>query len=448
MSGDIVPGTSATYAVVDFAMMKKKKNKNVCVPEEVQESDSAIPLYAVVEKTKTPIAAPEKLLEYTHGPTDLADNEISMYEEPAPSSTSCLSVEYSQAEKDKSKSEDSARAMRLVCWALVVVALVLVAAVIACLLITIVVVSPLKSEIKSFQQHTQQINMTSMKRSETFASMFQSLSMLFKASLSQVNHTLLNLSLLQENNTQELIYYLKNSGQLITFPAASCASVLLFAPSMPSGYYWIRSSNCSAVRVYCDMTRSCGNITGGWMRVAELDMTNTAIQCPSNLVLRSVGNSRTCIPKTMEAACTSVYYPTHTPYSHVCGMIKADTVGTVDGFYKYGQRPMATTNDNVSTNYVDGVSVTHGKNPRLLIWTIAFSWTNPCSCETNRPSFVASDFFCCGNHCSMCSPPPLFYKQLPDPDTPTNDNIEMRVCRDQDGNDEDIAIEAIEFYIQ
>ena len=48
----------------------------------------------------------------------------------------------------------------------------------------------------------------------------------------------------------------------------------------------------------------------------------------------------------------------------------------------------------------------------------------------------------------MCSPPPLFYKQLPDPDTPTNDNIEMRVCRDQDGNDEDIAIEAIEFYIQ
>ena len=228
MSGDIVPDTSAIYAVVDFA--KKKKNKNVCVPEEVQESDSAIPLYAVVEKTKTSIAAPERTLEYTHDTTDLANNEISMYEEPVPSSTSCLPVEYSQQEKDKSKSEDSARARRLVCWALVVVALVLVAAVIACLVITIVVVSPLKSEIKSLQQHTQQINMTSIKRSDTFASMFQSLSMLFKASLSQVNHTLLNLSLLQENITQELIYYLKSSGQLITFPAASCASI---APSLP-----------------------------------------------------------------------------------------------------------------------------------------------------------------------------------------------------------------------
>ena len=441
MSGDIVPGTSATYAVVDFA--KKKKNKNVCVPEEVQESFSAIPLYAVIEKTKTHIAAPEKILEYTHDTTDLTNKEISMYEEPAPSSTSCLPVEYSQQDKDKSKSEGSARARRLVCLALVEVALVLVAAVIACLVFTFVVVSPLKSEIKSLQQHTQQINMTSMKRSDTFASMFQSLSMLFKASLSQVNHTLL---MLQENNTQELIYNLKNSGLLITFPAASCASILLFAPSLPSGYYWIRSSNGSAIRVYCDMTRSCGNITGGWMRVAELDMTDTAIQCPSNLMLNTSGNSRTCIPMNSNASWTSVYYPTHTPYSQVCGMIKADTTGNPDGFKKFGpKRPKPPT--NVSTNYVDGVSVTHGENPWHHIWTMAFyENSDDSSYETNKPSFVASDFFCYGNNCMMPNPPPWFYKQLSE--APSNDDIEMRVCRDEARDNEDIAIEAIEFYIQ
>ena len=446
MSGDIVPGTSATYAVVDFA--KKKKNKNVCVPEEVQESFSAIPLYAVIEKTKTHIAAPEKILEYTHDTTDLANKEISMYEGPAPSSTSCLPVEYSQQEKDKSKSEDSARARRLVCLALVVVvALVLVAAVFTCLVITFVKVSTLMSEIKSLQQHTQQINVTSIKRSDTFASMFRSLSMLLKASLSQVNHTLLNLLLLQENNTQELIYNLKNSGLLITFPAASCASILLFAPSLPSGDYWIRSSNGSAVRVYCDMTRSCGNITGGWMRVVELDMTDTATQCPSNLMLNTSGNSRTCIPMNSNAACTSVYYPTTTPYSQVCGMIKANASGSPDGFEKHKfERPMATTNLNVSTNYVDGVSVTHGMDPRFHIWTMAFSINSgDCSCETNRPLFVASDFFCV-NHCMMPNTPPWFYKQLSD--TPTNEDIEMRVCRDEARDNEDIAIEAIEFYIQ
>ena len=144
----------------------------------------------------------------------------------------------------------------------------LVAAVIACMVFTIVLVSSVKSEIKSLQQHIQQINVTSVNRSDIFASMFQSLNMLFEVSLSQVNNTLLNLTLLQENNAQELIYNLKNSGQLITFPATSCASILLFSPSLPSGDHWIRSSNGSAVRVYCDMTRSCGNTTGGWMRVA------------------------------------------------------------------------------------------------------------------------------------------------------------------------------------
>ena len=181
------------------------------------------------------------------------------------------------------------------------------------------------------------------------------------------------------------------------------------------------------------------------MRVAELDMTDTAIQCPSNLTLRSDGNSRTCIPKTMEAACTSVYYPTHTPYSHVCGMIKADTTGSPDGFEKISpERPKPPT--NVSTNYVDGVSVTHGEKTRHHIWTMSYGHFDVCSCETNKPSFVASDFFCFGNDCMMPNPPPWFYKQLSD--RPTNDDIEMRLCRDEPRNNEDIAIEAIEFYIR
>ena len=63
-----------------------------------------------------------------------------------------------------------------------------------------------------------------------------------------------------------------------TFPVSSCASLL---PFFPSGYYWVRASNGSAVRVYCDMTRSCGGVTGGWTRVVELDMTNSSHQCPS-----------------------------------------------------------------------------------------------------------------------------------------------------------------------
>ena len=53
----------------------------------------------------------------------------------------------------------------------------------------------------------------------------------------------------------------------------------------------------------------------------------------------------------------------------------------------------------------------------------------------------------CGGQSTCCSfnNPPWFYKPLPQP---TTDDIEMRVCRDQDSTDEDIAIAIIEFYVQ
>ena len=48
------------------------------------------------------------------------------------------------------------------------------------------------------------------------------------------------------------------AGEFAELPASSCAALL---PTTPSGYYWVSASNGSAVRVYCDMTRSCGGVT-------------------------------------------------------------------------------------------------------------------------------------------------------------------------------------------
>ena len=46
-----------------------------------------------------------------------------------------------------------------------------------------------------------------------------------------------------------------------------------------------------------------------------------------------------------------------------------------------------------------------------------------------------------GHNCTPnCTSPPWFYKQLP------TDSIEMRVCRDQPLEDEDIQIESFEIY--
>ena len=57
----------------------------------------------------------------------------------------------------------------------------------------------------------------------------------------------------QLNLSTQLLHSVLNS-------ALSCAAL---PPSSPSGYYWVRASNGSAVQVYCDMTRSCGNIQEG-----------------------------------------------------------------------------------------------------------------------------------------------------------------------------------------
>ena len=267
-------------------------------------------------------------------------------------------------------------------------------------------------------------------------------------------------------------------GQYATFPLDSCAAL---PPSSPSGHYWVRTPTDSAVLVYCDPTRSCGRVTGGWRRVAELDMTNSSQQCPSPLRQRNDNNTRTC-GTDPNRDCSSLSFPTDSlSYSKVCGKVIAYQIGSPDSFSDLG---VGGSND-IDTNYLDGVSLTHG-SPRQHIWSFAAApdevGTNPslnCPCinrdragsATRPPAFVGNDYFCdtgssgtfdfrtfhsddplwdgagCGplNDCCSFNNPPWFYKQLPQP---TTDSIEMRACRDQGLSNEDIAIESVEIYVQ
>ena len=63
------------------------------------------------------------------------------------------------------------------------------------------------------------------------------------------------------------------------------------------------------------------------------------------------------------------------------------------------------------------------------------------SCVTTRPLWNRGS---CTN-CASSDNSPWFYRQLQNTAT---DDIEMRVCRDEAGDNEDVAIEAFEFYIQ
>ena len=116
--------------------------------------------------------------------------------------------------------------------------------------------------------------------------------------------------------------------------ASSCAEVLENGPDSPSGYYWVTNATGHPHSVYCDMTRSCGGVAGGWMRVAHLDMTNTSHQCPSGFRQRTDSGVRTCAPYSDSATCSSILLePNGFHYSSVCGRIKAYQVSTLDGFH-------------------------------------------------------------------------------------------------------------------
>ena len=280
----------------------------------------------------------------------------------------------------------------------------------------------------------------------------------------------------QSENITALVYLL--SGSDITLPASSCASL---PPSSPSGYYWVRDRNGSAVHVYCDMTRSCGGLTGGWMRVAKLDMTNSSHQCPSGFLLRTDSSIRTCIRDSNSPGCSSITISTSNTasFTNVCGKVIAYQRGAPDAFYRFSYH-----GSNINSFYVDGVSLTHG-TPRRHIWTFAAAvdelysggpLTN-CPCirsdqvgSNSIPSFVGDEYFCdtasqdrfisghfydldplwdgtgCGplNTCCRFNNPPWFHKLL----QPTTDDIEMRVCRSAEPSNEDIAVEMIDIYIQ
>ena len=274
----------------------------------------------------------------------------------------------------------------------------------------------------------------------------------------------------QFNELTNNLYQMREEDMLLLNQYTGLPSCAALSPSFPSGYYWVRASNGSAVHVYCDMTRSCGRITGGWTRVAQLDTTSNGHQCPSGLTQRTDGDIRTCVRDTSTAGCSSVTFPTQSiSYSRVCGRITGYQFGSTDGFF---------TGHNISSIYLDGVSLTHG-NPRQHIWSFAMGLdrtathqnirvTNNCPCQhisaKHPPSFVGNNYFCdaanehyAGIHkfyslplwtnasCLCCTNPPWFYKQLPQP---TTEDIEMRVCRNQNSDNEDILIQVVEIYVQ
>ena len=212
------------------------------------------------------------------------------------------------------------------------------------------------------------------------------------------------------------------------------------------------------------------------MRVANLDMTQPNQQCPPGFRNITASGKRLC-GRPGPAGCVSVKFPTNNvPYNRVSGRVIAYQDKTVDAQCPYIGRNKNHTLEEV---YIDGVSITHG-SPRQHIWSFIASKgesrtdCHGCPCYTRftgtHVPFIGDNFFCdsgagnwqgailyvadplwdgqgCGsnNGCCTFNNPPWFCTEL---DQHTSDDIELRLCADENTSNEDIPIEIIELYAQ
>ena len=217
------------------------------------------------------------------------------------------------------------------------------------------------------------------------------------------------------------------SGKTVSYPAPSCQAIYLLHPYSTSGYYWVTSSNGSSVHVFCEMTKSCGNINGGLTRVALLNNKTRPNICTGDFV--TVDHDMRCVRNTEDPGCSHIIFPLmNMSYSHICGIVEATWFGFPDGFTG-SSRSSSTINDN----YVDGISLTYkSTSNRNHIWTfIADGYLSTRqSCPRNIPDYIGNSYSCLINEylCSSnnsCSH--AFFKQF---QKPLTEDIEMRLCRD------------------
>ena len=217
---------------------------------------------------------------------------------------------------------------------------------------------------------------------------------------------------------------------------------------------------------------ACGG-PGQWSRIAFFNMSDPSQQCPSswNLFTSPV---RGCVSSVSDPSCDSAIFPSNGKlYSRVCGRVNAYQKGSTNGLVFSSNPP------GLEGAYVDGVSLTHGApGSRQHIWTFIAGpgrdIRNLCPCTSwpdQIPSFIGDNYFCdtgnresfdqdeviftddplwdgsgCGSSSSCCefNNPPWFCATLPQP---TTDDLELRICRDQDIFNEDIIISLVEINV-
>ena len=145
---------------------------------------------------------------------------------------------------------------------------------------------------------------------------------------------------------------------------------------------------------------ACG--TGLWYRVAHLNMSDSSHQYPSTWREVIMDGIRVCArPNSTEGSCPGVFYHASGQYSKICGRVIGYQFGSPSAFERG-----VVQNRAIDEAYVEGVSITHGRDPRKHIWSYAAGSSeyrisqqcsdSKCPCNGGRepPSYVGNNYYC------------------------------------------------------
>ena len=440
MSGDFAADVCPTYAVVDIKQKKKK------VAENVQKADFA--LYAVVDKTKKKKVSSKR----NDDRKDFLNEEVAQAVREEESQLACstlqqeklsdVSVNKSSSVGDRTKEKGikwkSAMIISVVCSMIAIITVALALGINAGISNNMIAI--LRAKITLAQNETA-VDSFEVLQNSSF-SIYDLITSGDSDLLKLISELSKNSSLTHDSLNERINFV--TFGQFKGYPAPSCQAIHKLHPSFRSGYYWVTSSNGSTIYVYCEMTKSCNNFTGGLTRVAVFNGETRPSLCTGNFMIYQ----RTrCVRRSAEPGCShNIFLLMNMSYSHICGTVESSWFGHPDGFIGNDRN----SNTNINENYVDGISLTYGKEPsRTHIWTFIADQSCP---PSDIPDYVGNNNTClihensCSTNPKSCSP--SFFRKL---EQPVTEDIEMRLCRDQHrtsgGGSEGIHFGNMEIYV-
>ena len=249
-------------------------------------------------------------------------------------------------------------------------------------------------------------------------------------------------SSLKDSTENKRIDFILNTtivgNEVLVYPPPSCRAISISHPTYKSGYYWVAtSSGRGRRRVYCDMTKICGNITGGLTRAAVLNYETRPHFCTRQF--QRIDKNSKCIRSIVYPGCSHIVFPALNTYSHICGTVESYYQGSPDGF----NRGRGHFQMNINDYYVDGISLTYGHEPRHHLWTFVAQHYGKCA--QNKPTFVRNNFSCLKQECKTSPCIHSFSMHL---QKPIMENIELRLCQDEAVINEVIIVGNLEIYVR